>query len=571
MTFKKSTNPETRRRGIISVLAAFLVVVVFAFVAFAIDTSRISATQNNMQNAVDAAALAAAQEVNYAIQQAAESGSSASDANSIAVGAARTLAQQVAAANGVYINPGSDVVFGKRTYNSGAWTIQWGAAPYNVIKVTARRDQGDLSAADGQFPMTFGWAVGKPSVTINTTATAFVEARDLVLCMDYSGSMNDDSTIGSFSLRGQSNVETNLDEIWNALVTANPKFPGTTKSKSPSAGFGGVNSAVGTYVSSSTTSTIFSTLNLGATDASGNLLNPFRQAGRNSNGSFKNMPSASASQAAWNSYISYVKNHSNATYKKKYGFRTLMDYLMTQKADNASSEDLWRTPHYPFHAVKDATTLFLDFVDQLDFGDEIGYVNYATTPRTETSLNEDGYNIDISSDPITPNFSDINIIQRHKQAGHYTNTTGTGDGILQARSLLTSNMRFGSRPTILLMSDGLANVHPSGWSLPGGWNWAAVTDFNGDGVADYSTTDISKQYAFYQAKQAVDAGYTLHTLSVGLGADAPFMEALAFMGGGISITVPGNSTVAQMQSDLLAAFAKIAAKVPPPKLVDAGN
>ena len=572
MTMKPHKNSSVRR-GVVSVFAAFLVVIIFAFVAFSIDTSRIAATQNNMQNAVDAAALAAAQEVNYAIQEAAANGSTASlDVNSIAVNAARTMAQQVAAANGVYVNANSDLMFGKRGYNNGVWTIQWNVAPYNVIKVTARRNQDDVSASDGKFPLTFGWAVGKPSVTITTSATAFVEARDLVLCMDYSGSMNDDSTIGSFSLRGQANVEANLDAMWNELVTANPKFPGTTKSKFPSTGFGGVNSAMGTYVSSTTTSTIFSTLNLGATDAGGNLLYPFPQAGRASdNGTFNNMPNAATSQSLWYSYISYVKSHSNSSYNKRYGYRTLLDFLMTQRPYNTQSEDLWRTSHYPFHGIKEATTLFLDFVTDLDFGDEIGYVNYADTARTETTLNEDGYNINISSDPITPNYSNIDIIQRHKQAGHYLTYTGTGYGIKEARQLLAANMRFGSRPTILLMSDGLANRSPVGWSLPSNWNWASVTDYNGDGVADYTTSVKAKQYAFYEAKLAVDAGYTLHTLSVGLGSDVPFMDALAFMGGGISIVVPGDTSVSQMKSDLTTAFSKIAAKVPPPKLVDSGE
>ena len=33
-------------------------------------------------------------------------------------------------------------------------------------------------------------------------------------------------------------------------------------------------------------------------------------------------------------YINYVKNHPNSTYNKKYGYRTLMDYLQQKQQSN---------------------------------------------------------------------------------------------------------------------------------------------------------------------------------------------------------------------------------------------
>jgi hypothetical protein len=116
------------------------------------------------------------------------------------------------------------------------------------------------------------------------------------------------------------------------------------------------------------------------------------------------------------------------------------------------------------------------------------------------------------------------------------------------------------------MTDGLANKYPSGWSLPSGWSWAALTDYDNDGDADYSSSDKSIQYAFWEVKQAIDAGITVHTMSVGAGADREFMRAVAFAAGGEWLDVPGGTTVAAMQSQLLAAFAEIAAKVPAAKL-----
>ena len=97
-------------------MAAFLLVGVFAFVAFAVDTGFITLKQTEMQNGVDAAALAAAQEIVGAISAAGESGGASTiDSNSIAVAQARGVAEDVAAANGVYIDPDTDVQFGKRT------------------------------------------------------------------------------------------------------------------------------------------------------------------------------------------------------------------------------------------------------------------------------------------------------------------------------------------------------------------------------------------------------------------------------------------------------------------------
>ena len=66
----------------------------------------------------------------------------------------------------------------------------------------------------------------------------------------------------------------------------------------------------------------------------------------------------------------------DGAYRKRYGYRTLMDYLQEQRYHSNQSEDLWRTPHYPFHAVKEGASLFLTFLTNLDFGDEVGLVSY---------------------------------------------------------------------------------------------------------------------------------------------------------------------------------------------------
>ena len=563
------------RRGVIVVLTSFLLTVLFAFLALSVDTGRMVLTETQMQNAVDAAALAASQEISAAVYAAGQGqGPVEIDANSVAIAAARQMAVEVAEANGVHVDADTGVLFGRRTYSdsSGDWPVAWGASPINVVKVVASRTDPDTTAPNGELKLAFGWAIGKESVPLQVSATAFVEARDLVLVLDVSASMNDDSSFNSSV--SQSEVVGLLDDMWDSLVEADPQWPGTSTSKFPSTGFGEINSYYGKYVSSTTNSTIMSELNLTQNFSNGSRKYPFPQAGRYSSGLPKSKPNNSTSDSLWNGYINWVKNHSNSTYRKRYGYRTLMDYLQQQRHDRPQSEDLWRTPHYPFHALKNGASLFLNFLDDLEFEDEVGLVNYGEWAVQETSLHDGEVDIDITADPITSNYAIIDQIQRRHQAGEYIGWTAMGDGILKGRELLvgtgpndTGFVRYGARPTLVVMTDGQTNQRPSNWSLPGSFQWKDWTDYDGDGNANYSTSDKHKQYAFWEATQAIERGITINTIALGTSADRDLMQAIAFAGGGVYINVPGGTTIAEMESQLLEAFSQIAAKLPPAKLI----
>lgn len=572
---RSTAGGPAHRRGIVVVLTGVLLVVIFAFVSLSIDSGRIVLTQTEMQNAVDAAALAAAQEITSAIHNAGQGeGSATIDANSIAVEAARQMAAQVADANGVYIDASTDVYFGKRRYDEATdtWPVDWGVAPYNVVKVAARRTGSDVTQPDGELPLAFGWAVGRDSVPVATSASAFVEARDLVLVMDFSGSMNDDSSFdSSLSL---SQVESQLDAMWASLQSAAPKWPGTTEVKFPTT-MGRINSAAGVYYNSTNTNTILSYLQLNQRNSNGTPKYPFPQAGRNSNGTPKSRPNASTSDNLWKGYIDFVKGLSG-TYSKKYGYRTLLAYLQQNRISWSQSEDLWRTPHYPFTAVKNGASLFLEFLDELDFGDEVGLVSYATWAEQESTHFDGEVSHDMSNDPISPDYVMVDDIQRRHQAGHYDSFTGIGFGVEKARQLMLGvdndpnddgHSRYGARPTMILMTDGLANRSPSGWGLPSGFDWDDWTDYDGDGSADYTSGNVHVQYAFWQVTESVRRGVTVHTMGVGADADSDFLRAAAFAGGGIFISVPGGATIAAMEDQMREAFSQIAAKVPPAQLV----
>lgn len=582
---KKMDLPgDQNRRGAFMVMAVPFLIATMGFMAFGIDIAVITMTKTRMRNAVEAAALAAAQQITDAVQTTADDiqqgqdvGSAVQDANSIAVDAAKAMAEKVARLNGVYIDPETDVKFGKRYQDaSGTFHMVWGetAKPYNVVKVIARRDNPAEGQQDSKLQLFFAGFMSDKTAAVTTSAIAFIEARDIVLVLDYSGSMSYDSEFGAMSSysMGKPAVEANLDDIWNTLVASGATYSDTGKLKFPADGYGKIDSAEGTYISSYDDDYIFQALDLDEVDSSGNLKYPFPQEGKNYYGNLNGQPTGYTNKNLWKNYIRWVRTNStvnNYGYRKKYGYRTLMGYLVGQRKKNNQSEDLWRAPIYPFHAMKEGVTLFTDFLDGLQFGDYIGLVTYDDSSRVESVLNDDGIldTVDLGDELITNRYADIDTIQRHKQASHYAPYTGMGYGIRDAKELLESHGRAGARPTILVMTDGNANRSPSDWSLPGSWDWDEVTDFDGDGQADYATSSRDKQYAFWQAVEAANLGYTVHTMTVGAGADRNLMQAIAKACNGIWIDAPGGATIEDMQAQLLVAFGKIAANVPPAKLL----
>ena len=607
-----------RRKGAVAYLAAVLLAVLFAFVSFAVDTGVLALTQINLQNAVDAAALAASQEIRGAILQAGEDdGMTIGDANNLAVTNARLIAEQVALANGVFIDPDVDVEFGNRSYDeaSDSWPITWNLPPYNVVRVTARRDQENMAQPDGKIKLNFGWAVGMPTAALKASASAFIEARDIALVLDYSGSMNYDSQFREDTIDklGQTAVEENLQDIWGDLgsptygnLEFEPKY--ATVSLSPGA-VTWTGSTIEVNYSQTVSQVYLQYLDGGGQAFSGGSpgqIESFQGTGSYSGDMIMNawlrvgndwIPyrfyTYSAIKTAfglhsvpypypsgsWDDYIDYCRDSNGSTslydvqiyhagHRRKFGMLTLVEFWVKHHKGFSQTPDLWKTRHYPFHAVKEGATLFCDFLADLEFGDYLGLVTYDETSRIEYGLNDAGMPyVDLNGDPLTSDYDAIDTIQAHKQAGHYGFLTNIGGGIDDAIQLLSGNGRNGARPTIIVMTDGNANRRDSSWSLPADWDWDQVTDFDGDGSADYSTSDVNKLYAIGKAKEAVDLGFTVHTMSVGANADRDLMAAIAFIGGGLWIDIPGGSTVSEMEEQVSSAFSQIAANVPPAKLI----
>ncbi len=633
---------QENRKGVFFVLAVICLLGAMTFVGMSVDLGMITVTKTRMQATADAAALAAAQEIVVAVRDASwdsDTGLDMAAVQTAAAADARAMAVYVANINGFYINPSVDVVLGRRLLNSDGvtYTETWGTGPYNCVKVDIRKNNSDKTAPDAKLPLIFAPAVGERAQSLTTSATAFIESRDIVCTLDYSSSMNDDSCMSSATITRltKAGVEANLDAIWTALVTSDVRFSNDSSTKKfPSSGYGSLNSAAGTTNSSSSSQTAIEALGLYTRERNyydtwslntsgddyyfitsggfnyrrftqgsfnGQLRRkltsssswstvsetlapgyfpripesaiPFPQEGKStSTGLRLGKPSISTSKNQWLAYADYVRTNSNLNdqgYRFKYGYRTLMVYLMESRFMNSQSEDLWRAPCYPFHGMKMGMSTFCEFMTDLSYGDHIGMVDYAVDARIETGLNEDGADatVTLGTDLMSTRYSDINTIQRHKQAGHYSSNTATGDGIKKALELLSSNSRYGAQKAILLMTDGQPNVSPSGFTLPSGWDWNALLDYDEDGSADYTTTDRDCQYALYQAKLAADNDTVVHTLCVGSGADTLLLKAIAKISGGYDIVVPAGTSVTAQESLLREAFGVLAGQVPPARLV----
>lgn len=677
---------EKRRKGAVLVLAVFFLAGILTFVGMSVDLGMINVTKSRMQATADSCALAAAQEIVAAIQDAGAEGSTVENVHAYAEDQARAMAKDVAQRNGFLLKD-SDVDFGRRAWNaqSGRFEVNWNASPYNAVKVTVRKDGSNLDQADGRLKLMFAPVFGDKSIALKSQASAYVEARDFAAVLDYSGSMNFDSVPFKSGL-SKDDVEDNLDDIWDALVDSNAHFSDDSSTlKFPSGGWGKINSYAGTYKYSSSANTIFDFLELGGSDDEGvrfydynyysgfmmelgpgtyNLnnmpgnvdddINSFRvpdgfsvtlwdfanqggwqfgprtsdvssmggysndaewvvitgpdsssyavypQEGRYSSGNFKGKPSKSESETLWKQYIQWVINYSNDGYSSKlyidsnhdyrydFGYRTLMMYMLYTKRYNNQSEDLWRVPAYPFKAVKDGMTQFNTFLTTLQFGDQLGLVDYATTARKQSSIDDadvskpnNVVDVDLGTNYLTQDYYKIESIQLHHQASHYSGSTNIGDGIKHAREMLVAKGRTGARWQMIVMTDGAVNEPDNMPSMPAGWrtfDWDNLTDWTGDGVADYNESDIEsgnwdggtadqKRYVFYQAKLAKEQGIAIHAMAVGNGADTKMMKALATMGNGVYIHIPGGTSPEVMSATLEAKFNLLAGNVPPAKLL----
>ena len=446
------------RRGAIVVLTAVLMIMMMGMLAFSIDVGYMLTAQTDLQRAVDAGALAGAGTI--------------ADGPTAATAAVRQFIQA---------NPvgGRMIKSSEIEIETGEWDEETETFTPTSFLPSAIRARATVR----ELPHFFGPVFDHHTFDVTREAIAMYMPREIIVTLDYSGSMNDDSELRNVSKIGHDEVVANLAQIYTEL--GQPQYGNMQ--------FDPV------YISSNYTSTVKGILGLD------NVPYPY--------------PSGS-----WSDYIYYVRTSgyvNSAGYRKKYGYLTWVNYLLQKKPKYSQTPVLWSVTEQPITAVKDAVTIFLAYLQEVETDDRVGLSVY-THP-------DDGAYLESG---LTRDFQYVEDMSRQRQAGHYDNMTNIGAGLRTSRIELEENARTGAFKMIVLMTDGVAN-------RPG-------------------STSNAKSFLLSEAQECAAKSYPVITISLGSGADTNLMQQVADITGGIHFNIPGGNDVSDYEEPLKEAFREIA-------------
>jgi len=565
-----------RRRGAVIVLAATMMIVMMAMLALSVDVGYMYTMQTQLQRSVDAAALA---------------------------GAGQLVEGQDAATGKVveYLvrNPVGRQVFVCDDDNIELLVTQFLQEHQEDLEVhlghwnyqTRTMEISDLLPSTISVRMAypnerlfFGPVIGTDTFDIVAESIAMYQPRDIMLVLDLSASMNDDSEFKSIGRFGREAVEAGLEQMWVELgspqygdMQVAPQYAvilGDEPSNGSLPQIGieyryteikvtstkPIDKVIVQYSNgrryaynniSGNTATISGSgyasgkaiyyvwVKSGANDPDGNGYGEFFDL---DSGSIKyrirdalglaNVPYPYNS-GDWTDYIDYCRDSDNqnadAGYRYRFGYLNLMNYWLDSKPSNYQTEDLWKVSAQPCKAVKNAVHVFMEYIQEVDTNDRVGLAIY------NYSGDGDGH----LECPLTSDFDAITDLSDHRQAGHYHSYTNIGGGMTVARQELEQNGRTGAFKMIVLMTDGLPN-----W-VNGGYNQSGATN-----------------YVLDEADLAADRRYPIFTISLGANADTALMQEVADRTDTTHFNVPGGATMDDYDDDLKEAFREIADERP---------
>jgi len=531
---------------VITVFAAFLMILMLGMVAFAVDVGYMMVEQTQLQSAADSAAMAAAANM------------SGIQSNML------SAAQQY----GGYYNAGgkavsiasSDVQYG--TWNSTSRAFTPGGSVSNAIKVTARRDNS--TGANGTF---FGRVLGLTSFSIPVSAVAIANPRDICFVVDLSGSMNDDTVTGygsSASYRSSgysSDYSTMMQQVFTDFNFGT--YPGTTQKPGQpvdsSATWSGSGSH-GLYSSSGplSKSTISTTYRIKSTDSTSTaqqkayswmIDNQVASIMPNAKPTPKS--STSSSYTYWQSYLSYITGNSSYVI----GYRSYVSWLMDecgrdQKPDGSDYGEISvNSPNCPYHTETVGSTSF-SFPPR-------EYPTHSQRRSVIAGLQEVQSHNSTISDPnqmdwvsivtfdktndvatrvaLTSTYSTAMTSATTMQAvGEQGASTDTEEGLLAAYNLIKPASQGGTgrentQKIVILLTDGVANLHDSSNSTISSYEAANPNTYNG--VSNYyGSSDYNSDAAFMQAAAMQSNNWNVYALGIGLAVDWDFMDRMARVG-----------------------------------------
>ena len=555
------------RKAAVLVLAAILMVLIFAVLAFAVDLGFISLAQTQLQNAADSAALAGVAYAPSYVYTPDDKG------DTVEIVAKRFAKGQSVA--------GKDITDQSVTVDYGTWNTTSRAfaagAPGNAIRVTVQRDAGH----DSQVPLFFASVLGKKRFDGKASAIAMTNPRDICFVVDLSGSMNDDTEPcwATHEIGGPIG-DTLMQQVYTDFGFGT--FPGTTQHVGQPLGIAQNNNA-------------FSTLS-GTSSPLKNLSDTFYKITSSDNTAAKRrikayrwmtdyqlaviMPNAlptpnahdTASYNFWKAYLDYViysqpsgasispltsygnpqtNSYPDATtaeiqsYRNKLGYKTYVQFMMDHGRDSVPTGAgqytqlsslssyfvkkpdtipdvgtfLFPPREMPTHAARRSIIAALQIVKErnANIGDSnqcdwVSIITFDknTNANTITPLHDLDYDYDGAMQDCTTlqAVSDINA------------STSTSTGLLAAKNLLSSSKaRQYTDKVIVLLTDGLPNLKdinsgspPS--PLPPGW-----------------PSDTNERAAMTQIYNMQSDKWHIFPVGIGLGCNYTFMDCAAVTGG----------------------------------------
>jgi Flp pilus assembly protein TadG len=176
-------RPARRERGMVLIFAVVLGFVLIGFVGLAIDGAFVSSTKQQLQNASDAAALAAARVVRYDSEAGGEANNFQTTRDeAIAIASANHAAADAVLVDANLANDSTgDIVVGRWDKKTNVFTPT--SLSPNAVQVRARRG---AQTAGGPLSLFFGGAFGSETAEVGavSTAAAMPKADPLILVLN---------------------------------------------------------------------------------------------------------------------------------------------------------------------------------------------------------------------------------------------------------------------------------------------------------------------------------------------------------------------------------------------------
>ena len=209
-------------------------------------------------------------------------------------------------------------------------------------------------------------------------------------------------------------------------------------------------------------------------------------------------------------------------------------------------------PDEPFTFVRQATLLGISaMISDENAGndafDQVAFITYGTRAFGEIGLGNDmDFAVKMANNRLAVTGSNMG------RDPHGNGHTNVGGAIRMALDTLYNSPRSRAftDKTIALLTDGNPNISPSGGFTAQEYNSATKTD------SVTNNSGLGYSYAIYWANEAADVKCTIHTITVGQGANTTLMQEIADTTGGFYFRVDDPAAQQQTLNDIFIAIGK---------------